>query len=45
MKKLSVEHSLVNALGQNGFYFLGVLFFALMAYALYRTGTKKEVHV
>ena len=45
MKTLSIEHSLVNALGQNGFYFLGVLFFGLMAYALYRTGTKKEVHL
>jgi putative OPT family oligopeptide transporter len=42
LKKLSAEHGLVAAIGQNGFYFLGILFFAVMGAALYRLGTSKK---
>lgn len=42
MKGLNVEHSMVDSLGQNGYYLLGVAFFICMCAWLYRTATKKE---
>jgi OPT family oligopeptide transporter len=42
LKKLSVEHSLTQALGGTGYYILGVAFFALMGWMLYRAGMKKD---
>jgi OPT family oligopeptide transporter len=41
LKQLSLEPSLQKALGQTGYYLLGLAFFALMGWMLYRTGLKK----
>jgi OPT family oligopeptide transporter len=40
--RLSMEKLLTGGLGQTGYYLLGVAFFAVMGYALYRTGVSKE---
>jgi uncharacterized oligopeptide transporter (OPT) family protein len=45
MKRLSIEENLKGAIGEGGYYILGVLFFALMAYTLYRIGVKREKRV
>ena len=45
LKKISVEEKLANALGQTGFYFLGVAAFAFMGYMLYRAGIKRHKHI
>ncbi|HRH60884.1 MAG TPA: OPT/YSL family transporter, partial [Chitinophagaceae bacterium] len=42
LKKLSAEEWLNENIGQTGYYLLGVAFFALMGYMLYRTALKKE---
>ncbi|HMH22417.1 MAG TPA: OPT/YSL family transporter [Puia sp.] len=42
LKKLSVEKWLTGNMTQTGYYLLGVGFFALMGYTLYRVGTQKE---
>lgn len=42
MGKVNLEHALVDALGQSGYYLMGVLLFAGMAAILYRTATKAE---
>ncbi len=39
--KVNAEHGLVGSLGQNGYYLLGALFFAVMGFTLYRIGIKK----
>ena len=41
LKKVGLEENLVHAFGQYGFYLIGLLFFALMGYMLYRNGMKK----
>ena len=41
LRKISVEHGLTNLLSTNGYFLLGVLFFAFMGYTLYRIGIKK----
>jgi OPT family oligopeptide transporter len=38
---VNAEHGLVGWLGQNGYYLLGALFFAVMGFTLYRIGIKK----
>lgn len=38
---LSAEHSLVQNIGQLGYYILGIAFFTLMGWMLYRTGMKQ----
>jgi OPT family oligopeptide transporter len=38
---VSLEKTLTDGLGQTGYYLLGVLFFAIMGYALYRTGVQR----
>lgn len=38
---VNAEHGLVESLGQNGYYLLGALFFAVMGFTLYRIGIKK----
>jgi OPT family oligopeptide transporter len=43
--RLSAEKFLVGAMGQTGYYILGVIFFAIMGLALYRTGMSKEDNV
>ena len=42
LQKLSLEKMLTDGLGEIGYYLLGVAFFAVMGYALYRAGTSKE---
>ena len=42
MKLISAEHGLTELIGENGYYILGVLFFATMATMLYRIGSKKS---
>lgn len=41
LNKVTVEEGLVHALGTNGYFFLGVLFFAVMGWMLYKTALKK----
>lgn len=41
LQKVSVEHSLVGGLGEDGYKWLGVAFFALMAFILYKIATSK----
>lgn len=41
LQKISVEHNLVDTFSQNGYFGLGVVFFALMAFILYRVGIQK----
>jgi len=40
--KLSLGKFLTDGLGQTGYYLLGVAFFGMMGYALYRAGVSKE---
>jgi putative OPT family oligopeptide transporter len=42
LEKISLENSLTNALGEAGYYILAVLFFALMAFLLYRTAKNRD---
>ena len=42
MKRLSIEDNIRSAIGEWGYFVLGVLFFAFMAYTLFRIGVKKE---
>ena len=39
---ISLEHSLVNSLGENGYFILGALLFTFMAFVLYRVAMSKE---
>jgi OPT family oligopeptide transporter len=45
LQKVNVEHGLTGSLGEEGYKWLGVGFFALMAFTLYRIarGRKKEI--
>ena len=43
LQTLSAEHGLTEALGgQNGYFLLGVIFFAVMCFLLYRTGSRRD---
>jgi OPT family oligopeptide transporter len=42
MKNLNLEHGMVDALGQQGYFLLGVVIFVAMCAVLYRTATKRE---
>lgn len=42
LKGLSLEKLLTDKLSLTGYYLLGLAFFALMGYALYRVGTQKD---
>lgn len=42
MSKLSLEHSLVNGIGEHGYFIVGIVFFAIMGWMLYRMGLKKD---
>ncbi|MBD0331811.1 MAG: hypothetical protein ICV66_04090, partial [Chitinophagaceae bacterium] len=42
LQKLSAEEWLLRNIGTLGYYLLGIAFFSLMAYTLYRLGTKRE---
>lgn len=42
LKRMSMESWLTGVLSKNGYYFLGIAFFALMGYALYRAGVAKD---
>lgn len=41
LRSVSMEHGLVASLGEYGYYFTGVLFFAALAFILYRVAFKK----
>lgn len=41
LNNVSMEHSLTTSLGDNGYFALGVLFFALMGWILYKNAMKK----
>ena len=41
LQKINLEHGLVGWFGENGYFLLGVLFFAVMGFTLYRIGIKK----
>lgn len=41
LKTVSMEGALSGSFGENGYFLLGVLFFALMGWVLYRTALKK----
>lgn len=41
LNKVALEEGLVHVLGTNGYFFLGVLFFAVMGWMLYKTALKK----
>ena len=41
LQTVNAEHGLVNSLGEQGYKWLGVIFFALMAFILYRIATSK----
>ena len=41
LQKISVEHGLLNSLGQNGYFLLGTLAFLLMSLILYKVGMQK----
>jgi OPT family oligopeptide transporter len=41
LRKINAEHGLSTALGETGYYLLGVAFFVVMAFVLYRIATKK----
>jgi len=41
LQRISAEQGLTTALGENGYYILGVLAFAVMCFLLYRTGSKR----
>jgi OPT family oligopeptide transporter len=42
LEKVSMEHGLISALSEGGYFLLGVLFFALMAFILYRVASNKK---
>jgi OPT family oligopeptide transporter len=42
LANISMEHGLLESLGQNSYFILGVAFFALMAFVLYRVGMQKN---
>ncbi len=45
LARINLEHGLSAALGNGGYQLLGVLFFALMGYTLYRIGRQKQVSI
>lgn len=42
LDSINAEHGLMSSLGENGYYLLGVLFFALMSFMLYRIATNQK---
>ena len=42
LKKISLENWLTGALGENGYFLLGAVLFALMGLVLYRTGIRRS---
>ena len=45
MKSVNLEEGLHGSLGETGYYILGVLFFAFMAFVLYRIGRSKHTNL
>jgi hypothetical protein len=41
LQNVNAEHGLTAALGTNGYFLLGVLFFTLMCVMLYRIGSRR----
>ncbi len=42
LAKINTEHGITNVLGEGGYFLLGVLFFAAMAWMLYRIGVSRK---
>jgi uncharacterized oligopeptide transporter (OPT) family protein len=42
LQKVNAEHGITNAIGEQGYKWLGVTFFALMAFVLYRVGLGRK---
>ncbi|MBX2898886.1 MAG: oligopeptide transporter, OPT family [Cyclobacteriaceae bacterium] len=42
LEKITAEHGLVKTVGESGYHLMGVLFFAAMAFMLYRVAIKKN---
>ena len=42
LEGFSAQNGLTNMLGTGGYHILGILFFAVMAWLLYRAGMKKN---
>jgi OPT family oligopeptide transporter len=42
MARLSLEHTLIGSIGELGYFILGIIFFAIMGWMLYRTGLKRD---
>lgn len=42
LNSVSMEHGLMSTLGEKGYFLLGVLFFAIMGYMLYKIATNKS---
>jgi hypothetical protein len=42
LQKVNAEHGIVNAIGADGYKWLGVLFFGIMAFTLYRVAIGKR---
>jgi putative OPT family oligopeptide transporter len=42
LQKVNAEHGITNAIGEQGYKWLGVAFFALMAFTLYKIATGKK---
>ncbi|MET0635944.1 MAG: OPT/YSL family transporter [Chitinophagaceae bacterium] len=42
LRKINIEEALESSLGVGGYYLLGVLFFAIMGFTLYKIGTSKK---
>lgn len=45
LQSISAEHGLSHVLGDGGYQILGVLFFAVMGYVLYRIGRQKQAPI
>jgi OPT family oligopeptide transporter len=45
LENVNMEHGIAGALGETGFKLLGVLFFALMGFVLYRIATKRSTNL
>jgi RsiW-degrading membrane proteinase PrsW (M82 family) len=42
LQKVNTEHGITNSIGEEGYKWLGVAFFALMSYTLYKVAIEKK---
>jgi hypothetical protein len=43
--KVNAEHGITSSIGEGGYYILGTLLFAFMAFVLYKVAMKKDKHM